>query len=108
MKEYRHCEEEEREQVVSEIESAWGQITEMSQCLGLSVQEPTTTGALKDLKRCAIDGYDVMILQAMKQGGVSKIITHDTDFATVPDIEVFTSNLALIDLARQQGQLQGT
>jgi predicted nucleic acid-binding protein len=107
MKEYRHCEDEEREQVVSEIESAWGQVTGMSQCLGLSVQEPTTTGALKDLRRYPIDGYDVMILQAMRKGGVSRIITHDADFATVSDIEVFTSNSALIELARQQGRLQG-
>jgi predicted nucleic acid-binding protein len=107
MKEYRHCEDEEREQVVSEIESAWGQVTGMSQCLGLSVQEPTTTGALKDLRRYPIDGYDVMILQAMRKGGVSRNFTHDADFATVSDIEVFTSNSALIELARQQGRLQG-
>lgn len=105
-KEYRHREDEERSQVVSEIESAWGQITGMSKCLGLSVQDPMTAGALQDLKCCPIDGYDVFLLQAMKQGGVTKIITHDSDFACVPDIDVFTSNAALILLAGEQGHLQ--
>jgi predicted nucleic acid-binding protein len=106
-KEYLHCEDdEEREQVVSEIESAWGQITGMSQCLGLAIQDPTTKGALNDLRRCRIDGYDVLLLQAMKQGQVTRIITDDADFATVPGIEVFTCNPALIQLAERQGHLQ--
>jgi predicted nucleic acid-binding protein len=106
MKEYRHCEDEERKQVVSEIESAWGQITEMSRCLGLSIQGPTTESALSDLKSCPIDGYDVLLLQAMKQGKLTSIITDDSDFATVPGIEVFTCNPDLIQLAGKQGHLR--
>jgi predicted nucleic acid-binding protein len=107
-KEYRHCEDEERKQVVSEIESAWGQITEMSRCLGLAVQDPTTADALNDLKSYPIDGYDVLLLQAMKHGKVTSIITDDSDFATVPGLEVFTCNPALIQLAGSQGHLQAT
>jgi len=106
VKEYRHCEDEERRDVVSEIESAWGQVVQMSHCLGLSVEGPTTVGALDDLKASRIDGYDVLLLQAMRQGKVTRIVTDDSDFATVAGLEVFTCNPDLIELARAQGQLR--
>ena len=101
-KEYRHSEDEEREQVVSEVESVWGQIKQMSQCLELTIHDPTTTNAMTDLKQYRIDGYDILLLQAMKQGKLAKIVTDDSDFATVPGIEVFTCNRALIELARKK------
>jgi predicted nucleic acid-binding protein len=105
-KEYRHGEEEERKAVVSEVEAAWGQVVQMSHCIGLTIKEPITADALKDLRQHRIDGYDLFLLQAMKQGKVMSIITDDADFATVPGLEVFTCNPGLIALAKQQGHLQ--
>lgn len=103
---YRHGEEEERKTVVSEVETAWGQVVQMSHCIGLTIHEPTSKDALKDLQQHPMDGYDIFLLQAMKQGKVTKIITDDADFATVPGLEVFTCNLGLISLAKSQGHLK--
>jgi predicted nucleic acid-binding protein len=105
-KEHRHCEDEERDEVVSEIESAWGQVVQMSQCLELAANSATSADVLKDLRRCRVDGYDLFILQAMKKGGITRIVTDDSDFATVAELEVFTCNRGLIDLAGQQGRLR--
>jgi predicted nucleic acid-binding protein len=106
LKEYRHGEDEEREQVASEIESAWGQITLMSQCIELTLQAPLTEQVLSDLKRCRMDGYDLFFLQAMKKGKVTRIVTDDSDFATVPEVELYTCNPGLIKLAESQGRLR--
>jgi hypothetical protein len=106
-KEHRHCEDEERTQVVSEIESAWIQITQMSSCINLSLQQPTTGQALNDLKRCRVDGYDLFFLQAMKQGRVAKILTDDCDYATATGLEIYTCNPGLVKLAESQGRLKG-
>lgn len=106
LKEYRHSEDEEREQVVSEIESAWGQVTQMSQCLNLTLQASVAEQALNDLKRCRMDGYDLFFLQAMKKGNVPRIVTDDSDFASVKEVEVYTCNPRLIKLAETQGRLR--
>lgn len=105
-KEHRHCEEEERKQVVSEIESAWTQVTQMSRCIELPVQEPATAQALGDLKICRVDGYDVFFLQAMKKAKLVKILTDDCDYATAGWLEVYTGNPSLIRLAEAQGRLR--
>jgi len=48
-----------------------------------------------------------MTLEAIGQAGTEaiKVITDDSDYATVPDIQVFTSNNSVITAARLQGKL---
>jgi hypothetical protein len=52
-----------------------------------------------------VDGYDLFILEAMKNHGVVQVITDDGDFATVSGIQVFTANRNVINSARAQGRL---
>jgi hypothetical protein len=60
---------------------------------------------LNVLQMYCIDGYDAPLLDAMTRRGPLNVITDDGDFATVPDIRVFTANAHVIALARRQGKL---
>lgn len=53
-----------------------------------------------------VDGYDLFILESMRNHGVVQVITDDGDFATVPGIQVFTANRNVIAAARNQGKLR--
>jgi predicted nucleic acid-binding protein len=105
-KKYRHTEDEERKQVVAEIESSWNQIKGMSTCVELMIHDVSSAEALETLKNYRLDCYDVLLLQAMRKNGLQKILTDDADFATVDGIEIFTSNPALVHLAEKQSQLK--
>jgi hypothetical protein len=54
-----------------------------------------------------VDGYDLLILEAISRAGTGQIqvITDDMDYATVPNIQVFTSNGRVIQAAIAQGKL---
>ena len=52
-----------------------------------------------------MDGYDLFMLEAMKEEGIAQIITDDGDFVTVPDIIVFTANHNTIKAAKAQSKL---
>jgi len=52
-----------------------------------------------------VDGYDLFLLEAMKNNGVVQIITDDGDFSSVSGIKIFTANLNVIRAARDQGKL---
>jgi predicted nucleic acid-binding protein len=105
-KEYRHNHAGERSRVVSEIQAAWGQVTTLADPLVVKIDDPTTSAALARLQTEKVDGYDLFILESMKNNGVLQIITDDGDFATVPGIHVFTANRNVITAARTQGKLQ--
>jgi hypothetical protein len=55
----------------------------------------------------ALDGYDLLILESILQAGAGdiKILTDDMDYATVPNIQIFTNNQAVLQQAKQQGKL---
>jgi len=91
-KEYRHNLSSERSRVVSEVEAAWGQVKSLSSSLALTVDEKATDAALDRFQTEKLDGYDLFILETMKNHGVIQIITDDGDFATVAGIRVFTAN----------------
>ena len=105
IKEYRHSDEEERGRTVTEIESAWSQVCSMSTCRVVTVGESATVAALKDIKNYPMDGYDALILEAMRSNDLTKIITDDCDFGEVAGIEVYTGNSNLIENARNRGRL---
>lgn len=52
-----------------------------------------------------VDGYDLFILEAMTAKGVIQVITDDGDFASVPGIQVFTSNRNVLNAAKAQNRL---
>ena len=69
------------------------------------VDENTTNESLLRFQTQLLDGYDLLILEAMNKVGVKKIITDDGDYLTVPGIQVFTANNNFINTARNQGKL---
>ena len=104
-KEYRHNYPTERANIVSEIEIAWSQVTSIAASTDITINEALTNTALNRFKTQVLDGYDLMILEAMNKAGIDKVITDDGDYVTVPGIKVFTANQNAITAARSQGKL---
>lgn len=104
-KQYRHNYPAERSNVVTEVESAWGQVKTMAAPLDILIDKTLTDSALSRFKKECLDGYDLFILEAMFSKKIIQIITDDGDFATVPGITVFTANHNVITAARQQSKL---
>ncbi len=105
LKEYRHNFPNERAKVVAEVQSAWSQVTSTAVCTDVLVSEDTSNAALTRFQTQLLDGYDLLILEAMDKAGVTKIITDDGDYVTVPGIKVFTANGGAIAAAISQGKL---
>ena len=104
-KECRHNEPTLRKRVVNEVDTAWSQVIGMSSAIGLTIDDPKTDSALKCFKQNPIGGYDLFILEAMKENKVVQIITDDGDFACIPKIQVFTANKNVINSAQSMGKL---
>jgi predicted nucleic acid-binding protein len=104
-KEYRHNFPVERAKVVGEVQAAWSQVISSSVCTDVLVSEETSNAALTRFKTQLLDGYDLLILEAMDKAGVTQIITDDGDFVTVPGIKVFTANSGAIAVAKSKGKL---
>ncbi len=103
-KEFRHNLTGQRIRVVSEIQAAWGQVTSLAEPLPITIDTPTASAALARLQSEKVDGYDLFILESMKNHGVVQVITDDGDFATVPGIQIFTANRNVIQAAKAQGK----
>jgi predicted nucleic acid-binding protein len=104
MKEYRQLAIE-RTKVLTEISDVWKDIQIWGNFIDVLIDKPLTDAAFADLQSLPLDGYDVILLEAMHKEGITQIITDDSDFASVPDIQVFTANERVITEARQQGKL---
>jgi predicted nucleic acid-binding protein len=107
-KEYRHNHPAERSRVTLEIQAAWGQVTSLSPAgpLAITVDAAATTAALNRCHADKVDGYDLFVLESMKNHGVVQVITDDGDFATVQGIHVFTANRNIIHAAKVQKKLR--
>jgi predicted nucleic acid-binding protein len=104
-KEYRHNLSVERSRVYSEIQAAWGQVIALADPLTITIDALATADALNRFQSEKVDGYDLFLLESMKNHGVVQVITDDGDFATVPDIQVFTANRNVVNAARSQRKL---
>jgi len=106
-KEYRHNHPAERNNVVTEIQAAWGQVKSMATAIEITIDTDSTDRALTRMASEPLDGYDLFILEAVSQAGIVNVITDDGDYTTVPGIQVFTANNNVIETARNQGKLIG-
>jgi len=104
-KDFRHDCDDARATVIAEISSSWSQVMQIAKLIDLNLNGPATERLLSTLKACRVDGYDTMLIEAMTKRGVFNIVTHDGDFATVPEIKVFTANTHILAIARRQGRL---
>lgn len=108
IKEFRHKYPNERAKVVNLVQTAWMQIQDFAVPLNeLTIDESTTNAALARFQTQALDGYDLFILEAIHKAnpGQVKVLTDDGDYATVPNIQLFTSNIQVIKLAKAQCKL---
>lgn len=104
-KAYRHNLADERARVCAEIQAVWAQVTTLADFLSVTIDGATVDAALNRLLNQNLDGYDLFLLETMNKNGVSQILTDDGDFATVPDIVVFTANRNVLRAAEAQGRL---
>jgi len=104
-KEYRHNTQLERDKVVSEIRAAWGQVATMSSIIETNIDNDAICDLLIKLQNHPLDGYDLYMLDTIQRSGIMQIITDDGDFATVPNIQLFTANYNVLTAASKQGKL---
>ncbi|WP_354635934.1 hypothetical protein [Planktothricoides raciborskii] len=104
-KEYRHNYPTERANVVAEIQASWSQVTSIAVSTDITINEATTKTALTRFSTQPLDGYDLLILEAMEKAGIIQVITDDGDYITVPGIRVFTANQNAIAAASNQNKL---
>lgn len=106
-KEYRHNFLDEHIQVAAAVRFAWDQVAMLASSADLTVDEQLAETAVSHFQSVALDGYDLFLLEAFRQTGIRpvQVLTDDMDYATVPGIQVFTSNGLVIQSADRQGQL---
>jgi len=104
-KEYRHNLPNERQKVVAEIQSAWAQVKSIAGTIDVNVNDASTDTALTDFSTLPVDAYDLFMINAIQTAGIVKVITDDGDYSSVPGIQIFTSNPAVLNAARLQGKL---
>lgn len=106
-KEYRHNYPNEHALVASIIRTAWSQVTMLASSADLMVDETLANTAADHFQQIALDGYDLFLLQAIRNTGIKpvQVLTDDMDYASVPGIQLFTSNWRVIKQARAQGKL---
>jgi hypothetical protein len=105
---YRHNYPTERAKVVAEVESAWKQVESLAISIDLTVNDQNTRAALTRFQSQALDGYDLLLLEAISQSGSGqiKVITDDMDYSIVPNIQLFTNNGLVLQQATQQNKLR--
>lgn len=105
-KEYRHNYPSERARVVSQVQAVWNQVESIYAVqIDLTLDKATVDTAVTRFSTQCLDGYDLFILESMKQESLTKIITDDGDYVTVPGIQMFTANPGVIKEARKRGKL---
>jgi hypothetical protein len=106
-KKYRHDYPTERANVVAEFQFTWRRIKKIAIPIDLTVDDATTDAAINRFTTQAVDGYDLLMLEAISKAGAGtvKIITDDMDYSVVPGIQVFTSNKYVIQDAAMQKKL---
>lgn len=105
IKEFRHNEQAERNQVVTEIQDAWSMAKSFAGFVNVLLDEPLTDKVCHDITSCSADPNDLFMVENSIKAGVSQIITDDGDFATISGIRVFTANRNVIQAAQDQGKL---
>ena len=105
IKEFRHNEQTERNNVVTEIQDAWAMVKSFAGFIDVLLDEPLTDKVCNDIASAHADLNDLFIVENSIKASVSQIITDDGDFATLAGIWVFTANKNAIQAARDQGKL---
>ncbi|MFZ4556273.1 MAG: PIN domain-containing protein [Pseudanabaena sp.] len=104
-KEFRRLHPINRINIANEVKVVWEQVKGNAQPLALSLYEDIADRAISRFERQMVDGYDLFILEIMENENITKVITDDSDYVTVPNIQVFTANQSVLNEAGSQGKL---
>lgn len=108
LKEFRNNYPTEWNNAINEINTAIGQI----KCLGVPLSPPPDEKFMEEVCKCQksygkhLDIYDIIYVKQMESERISKIITDDGDFSTIPNINMFTSNRNVLTLAQSARRLK--
>ena len=93
LKNFRHEQPAERQQVVDQCLMAWVEVTKVSKPIDCIIEATMTKAALDRFSAQPLDGYDIFFVESLIRSGVTtNVLTDDGDFATVPGITVYTAN----------------
>lgn len=96
-----------RRKTYMRIDDTWQTVLTLcgDNCLSIVADEAMYPAFLATFGAVALDGYDVLMLNAMREAGITRIITDDADFGQVEGVQVLTANAYLLEQAEQQGRL---
>ena len=106
-KDFRRNYSSQRANVIAEITNCWQAVESLASELPGGVVEDAglVASSLPLMSRCAVDGYDLFMVEVLKATGVIQVLSDDGDFCTVAGITLFTANRAVIAQATSQQRL---
>lgn len=84
-------------EINAEVQGFWSMIREAGQMLGGSVDLALDQWLDRALTTTALDGLDAVFVQHMRANGVSTVVCHDSDYATVDGLIVLTADRAICE-----------
>ncbi|MBL0010375.1 MAG: PIN domain-containing protein [Nitrosomonas sp.] len=105
-KDFRHNYVGQRGKILDLINEIWSDVESMSVFLDMNLDITFMESALSLFPSVSLDGYDLFMAEMALKTGVTKVITDDGDYATVPGLTIFTSNSKIIaEAAKQRNKL---
>lgn len=106
LKNFRYDFPEERDNFIDELSMTWDSVRDVSESFDSIIDSSVSEFILKGFYNSYLDGYDLLFLNLIqKKMDKPYILTDDRDFATVPEITVFTANNTIINAADSKGLL---
>jgi hypothetical protein len=104
-KEFRHDYPNQRRKIAALINETWEDVCSVSTMLDSTLDSGFLSAATSLFPLVGLDGYDLFMVESARRQGVIRIITDDSDYATVPGLFVFTANQKVIQAAQAIGKL---
>lgn len=94
-----------RRSVIGHVNATWSVVVAMSSLVPLQLDANALQGAVAHFANYPIGGYDVLVVEAMRQANLTSLLTDDHDFIYVGGLRVFTSNPAALNEAAAAGKV---
>lgn len=104
-KNFRHGHPKQRQAVTTQIHAAWNTVKSFTEPIGTTMSDATITSVCRQLHSMAIGPFDLILLESMRDAGLSQLLSDDSDFATVDGLMLFTANPVILNAAKAQGKL---
>lgn len=105
VKEFRHSSASVVKVYKDEISSIWAQIKTMGSDLEQTLNDDLCDRFCQEHALQTLDGYDILISVLAKSHGLTRIITDDGDFSTIPGLIIHTANARVLSAAQRRGRM---